>query len=94
MNNPSDLTPEQALLHIKLSWTANRDIPSRHAQQRMAQRGISAVDVRHAVSTSTRALYRSDDDSWHLLGGVDTEGEATEPRVAIKANCVLLVTVT
>ena len=94
MNNPSGLTPEQALLHIQRTWLANRDVVTRHAQEQMRARRISAIDVQHAVSTATHAVYRPEDDSWRLLGGVDTEDVPTEPRVSIKPNCVTLVTVT
>lgn len=81
-----------ALSEIKRLARLGRVRFSRHARDRMAERGASEPDVRHALVTATSTLCQSDRASWRLEGGFDLDGDDLVVVLAVEAN-VLIITV-
>jgi len=66
---------------------------TRHAQQRMGERGAFRVDVENACMTATVARHERD-DVWKLSGGVDQAGDALVVVAEVDPSDVLVITVT
>ena len=79
-----------ALVEIRGYAMANRIRISRHAWQRMAERGAQYEDVRHALATARRCKAQ-DGDRWKVLGA-DRDGDELVLVVVIEAG-VIVVTV-
>lgn len=68
---------------------AGRFLVSRHAEERMAERGVSFPDVREALVTAT--ICRAEPaDRWRLEGGHDCDGAPLSAIVAFEAGVVVV----
>jgi hypothetical protein len=65
----------RALAEIQRLARLDRIIITRHANQRMNDRGATDPDVRKALLTATAATHQADRDNWRVEGGVDTDGD-------------------
>lgn len=65
----------RALAEIQRLCRLDRIVITRHANQRMNNRGASELDVRKALLTATAAIRQADRDNWRVEGGVDTDGD-------------------
>lgn len=65
----------RALAEIQRLCRLDRIVITRHANQRMNNRGASEPDVRKALLTATAAIRQADRDNWRVEGGVDTDGD-------------------
>lgn len=65
----------RALAEIQRLARLDRIVISRHANQRMNDRGATEPDVRKALLTATAAIRQADRDNWRVEGGVDTDGD-------------------
>ncbi len=79
-----------ALVEIRGYAAANRIRISRHAWQRMAERGAQYEDVRHALATARRCREQ-DGDRWKV-SSADRNGDELVLVVVIEAG-VIVVTV-
>jgi hypothetical protein len=65
----------RALAEIQRLSRLDRIVITRHANQRMNDRGTTEPDVRKALLTATAAIHQADRDNWRVEGGVDTDGD-------------------
>ena len=65
----------RALAEIQRLARLGRIVITRHANQRMNDRGATEPDVRNALLTATAAIRQADRDNWRVEGGVDTDGD-------------------
>jgi len=65
----------RALAEIQRLSRLDRIVITRHANQRMNDRGATEPDVRKALLTATAAMRQADRDNWRVEGGVDTDGD-------------------
>ena len=63
---------------------------TRHAQDRMDERGASTDDVCNALLTAKRAAYEPERDRWKINGGTDLDGDTLVVVVAIAADVVVV----
>lgn len=68
------MTPAEALADVRGYATANRIRVDAHALQRMRERGVAFLDLRHALTNATRCTP-GERDRWRVegpdLGGDD-----------------------
>lgn len=86
------MTPSEVLHYAREAARAGRLQFTRHAQQRMAERGAFRADVEHACKTATDARHERD-DVWKLSGGVDRVGDALVVVAEVDPSDVLVITV-
>lgn len=53
----------------------DRIVITRHANQRMNDRGATEPDIRKALLTATAAIRQAGRGNWRVEGGVDTDGD-------------------
>lgn len=87
------MTPAEALRLVRNAAKAGRLQFSRHALERMAERGAARQDVTSACLTATSADYQGN-DVWKLGGGVDLEGDLLVVIASVDLVDVLVITVT
>lgn len=68
---------------------AGRFVVSRHAEGRMAERGVSFPDVREALVSATTCRAEPG-DRWRLEGGHDCDGDPLTAVVAIEDGVVVV----
>lgn len=68
---------KQLAIGGRVSW-------STHGAGRGGERNARSLDVRNAILTATNAVYRADDDSWRLEGGVDLDDDSLDVVLAFK----------
>jgi hypothetical protein len=59
----------------------------------MSQRGATSADVRKSLLTATAATWQHPHQTFHVTGGVDTDGDGLTCNVAIEAD-VVVITIT
>jgi len=77
-----------ALIEIRGYAAANRIRISRHAWERMAERGAQYEDVRHALATARRCRAQ-ENDRWKV-SGVDRGEDELTLIVVIEAGVVVV----
>ena len=87
----SEVTPEDVLARVA-KYAAFIRI-SCHALKQMLARGARHGDVTRALKTSKSAVYRADEDTWRIEGGVDLDGDSLALAVALKPSGDVVVTV-
>jgi hypothetical protein len=65
----------RVLAKIQRLCRLNRIVITRHANQRMNERGATEPDIRKALLTATAAIRQADRHNWRVEGGVDTDGD-------------------
>ncbi|MBC7793215.1 MAG: DUF4258 domain-containing protein [Clostridia bacterium] len=70
---------------------ADRITFSRHARQRMGERGFTVENVKYMLSHNTRAVA-SGETEWEIYGR-DNDGNDTKVVVAIRHNIVVITVV-
>lgn len=59
----------------------------------MLQRGATSADVRKSLLTASAATWQHNHQTFHVTGGVDTDGDDLTCNVVIEAD-VVVVTIT
>ena len=80
----------RALAEIQRLSRLDRIVISRHANQRMNDRGATETDVRKALLTATAAIRQADRDNWRVEGGVDTDGDDLTLVCDIGVNVIVV----
>jgi Rad3-related DNA helicase len=80
---------DEAQEHIKTAAIQARFRITRHADQRMRERGAQPADVRSALMTAKRC-ERQADGRWRLRDGVDLEGDELVCVVVIDGDVVVV----
>jgi hypothetical protein len=80
-----------ALAEIQRLARLDRLVFTRHARERMSERGAERGHVRNALATSTQAI-RQDRGTWCVKGGVDHDGDEMTVICDIEAD-VIVVTI-
>lgn len=83
------MTSDEALRHVRSYAAANRVRFSRHARERMGERGASAEHVMHALQSATTCS--SSGERWKVTGP-DLDGDALTVVVVLEDE-VIVVTV-
>ena len=78
------MEPADALALAKQLAIGGRVTWSKHGTGRGVERHANALDVANAIWTATTAVYRAEDDSWRLAGGVDLDGDSLDVVLAFK----------
>ena len=86
----SGVHDERALVQIHRLARAGRVVVSRHAYERMDERGAEETDVINALVTSTAAIWQPARLTWRVTGGVDIEGDVLTVVVDITADVVVV----
>jgi hypothetical protein len=86
------VTDAQALAEVQRLTRQGRVFFTRHANERLAERGATTADVRSALLGATTAAHQPERDTWRIAGGSDTDGDDLTVIVAIEAD-VIVVTV-
>jgi hypothetical protein len=84
------VTSDEALATIARMVRRGDVIFTRHAQERMDERGASADDVCEALVTAKRAEHEVQRDRWTVRGGEDTDGDPLNVVVAIEADVIVV----
>lgn len=84
------MSDARALEEIKRLVALGHVVFTRHARQRMDERGARATDVCNALSTATSATLQTDRDNWRVDGGVDHEGDGMTVIVDIEADVIVV----
>jgi hypothetical protein len=63
---------------------------TRHARDRMDERGATPEDVLHAIATAKTATYQADRDCWRVTGGVDIEEDDLSIVCVVEADVILI----
>ena len=82
---------QQALAEVKRLAIARRVSFTKHAYDRMRERGAVVADVLAALSSATRAQHETG-YKYRVTGGVDRDGDELSVIVAIEAD-LLVVTI-
>lgn len=85
------MTPAEALRRIRGYARAGRVEFSRHAYERMGERGATAADVIHACSNATRCKASDQPERWKATGP-DLDGDDLTVVVVLDAG-VLVITI-
>jgi len=80
----------RALAEIRRLAGLDRIVISRHANQRMNDRGATEPDVRKALLTATAAIHQTDRDNWRVEGGMDTDGDDLTLVCDIGVNVIVV----
>lgn len=78
------MDPADALALAKQLANGGRVKWTKHGTGRGGERSANALDVEKAIWTATTAVYRAEDDSWRLDGGVDLDGDSLSVVLAFK----------
>lgn len=81
----------QVIQECHLAGRLGRFEISQHAEERMLQRGAAFRDVKAALISCSSARWQTDQESWKMEGGVDTDGDPLTIAVVLE-NGVLVVT--
>lgn len=66
---------------------------SRHAEQRMGERGVQSRDIASALGSATKATYRNDRGTWTLEGGLDLDEQRALTVVIAFTEATVVVTI-
>ncbi|HET7504270.1 MAG TPA: DUF4258 domain-containing protein [Kofleriaceae bacterium] len=84
------MTDAEALALIRRMVRRGDVVFTRHAQDRMDERGASTDDVCNALVTARTAAHEPDRDRWKVSGGTDLDGDALQVVVAIEADVIVV----
>lgn len=87
-------TPEamEALRLTKAAAIRGNLILTRHARERMRERGAQVKDVENAIDGATVAKLQ-ESGAWRLLGGADLEGDELDVIVDVGWDPIRVVTI-
>jgi hypothetical protein len=83
------MTPAEALRDIRGYASAGRVRFSRHAYERMSERGATQRDVIHACVHATKCTRTPKQDRWKVTGA-DLDGDALSVVVAIEDGLIVI----
>jgi hypothetical protein len=63
---------------------------SRHARDRMDERGATFRDVTSAIATATAATFQAERDTWKVTGGTDLDSDDLTVVLAIEDNLIVI----
>jgi hypothetical protein len=86
------VTDAEALEEIQRLAGLGRVVYTKHARDRMSDRGATARDVRKALLSATDATYQADRQNYRVSGGTDTDGDDLTVIVDLEAD-VIVVTI-
>lgn len=84
------MTPDEALHEVRRLATQNRLRYTRHARERMAQRGAQAADVRHALRRAESCSASADAPDRWVVRGPDLDDDELSVVVVIEDDCVVI----
>ena len=84
---------DDLLSRVQLAAKLGAVNTTNHSRERMSERGVTAADVVHAISTATVAKEQQEEQTIRLEGGTDTDGESLTVVVAEHSRGLRLVTV-
>lgn len=87
------MTPAEALTLASTAARLGRLRYTKHARERMEDRGATRDDVVSACVTATAATHQRD-DVWRLSGGVDAMGDVLVVIAGVDPDEVSVITVT
>jgi Domain of unknown function (DUF4258) len=85
---------ETALLHRLVQSPECRFQWRKHALERMAERGITAEDVIHALTFGQIMFHELKQDVLYRVDGTDLDGRRLQAQVAIYEEIVLIKVIT
>lgn len=84
------MTADEALQEIRRLATQNRLRYTRHARERMAERGAQVADVRHALRGGRSCAASADGSDRWVVEGPDLDGDGLRVVVVIEDDCVVI----
>lgn len=87
------MTPAEALTFASTAARLGRLRYTKHARERMEERGATRNDVVNACVTATVATHQRG-DVWRLSGGVDGDGDVLVIIAGVDPDEVSVITVT
>lgn len=84
------MSDAKALTEIKRLAGLDRVILTKHARDRMNDRGARRGDVINALITATSATYEPERLNWRVVGGADRDGEALCVIVDLEADVIVV----
>ena len=84
------MNDETALHEAQRLARGGRVTYTRHAFDRMEERGATPGDVIEAVLSATRARYQTDRENWKLTGGTDAVGDPLAVVVDFIGNLLVI----
>lgn len=86
------MTPEEVLALAKQAVSDGRCYPTGHCMDRMQDRNASVRDIKRAIRTASSA-EETDNGTWRISGGKDSDDEALVPVIKIEGTTIHLITI-
>lgn len=80
----------KALAEIQRLARLGRVVITKHASERMDQRGVKPRDVMSALVSANAAITQPDRGTWRVEGGCDRDGDDLTVVVSIEADVVVI----
>lgn len=88
------LSYERAAQRIKTLWKSGNYRFTKHAQQRLLQRGFSDADIRHLINYGRVTEHSRPAGAWrYRLSGQTVDGHRADAFFEVEGNTLALVTV-
>lgn len=84
---------DELLCRVQLAAKLGEIKTTKHGRERMCDRGVTAADVVHAISTATDAREQPEEQTIRLEGGTDIDGDKLTVVVAEYSRGLRIVTV-
>jgi hypothetical protein len=84
---------DDLLARLQLAAKLGQVTTTKHARDRMGERGATAADVARAIATATSATEQAEGQTVRLEGGTDTDGDSLTVVVAEHPRGLRIVTV-